>query len=93
MGRTRPAWRKEIFCEELWDHPEIPQSECVRTDRWKLIRYPRHPEYVELFDLRTDPQEKRNLAGETGHQVLLAGMRERCDRWVRELIEARKKFQ
>ncbi len=51
LGRARPPWRREIFCEELWDHPEIPRSECVRTDRWKYIQYPERPEYRELFDL------------------------------------------
>jgi len=30
LGRSRPVWCGEIFCEELWDNPEIPQSECVR---------------------------------------------------------------
>jgi arylsulfatase A-like enzyme len=93
LGRKTPAWRTEIFCEELWDNPEIPQSECVRTERWKLIRYPQHPEYVELFDLQRDPQEKSNLAGDARHTAVLAGMRGDCDRWVRELIDARKKFQ
>jgi len=93
LGRNAPAWRSEIFCEELWDHPEIPRSECVRTDRWKYIQYPMHPEYIELFDLRADPQEKRNLAGDARHAAVLAGMRGDCDRWIRELVAARVKFQ
>ena len=91
-GKTR-AWRTEIFCEELWDNPEIPQSECVRTEGWKFIRYPKHPEYVELFDLQGDPQEKRNLAGDPGRKAVLADMGESCDRWIRKLLDARKRFQ
>jgi arylsulfatase A-like enzyme len=93
LGRGKPVWRHEIFCEELWDHPEIPQSEGVRTDRWKYIRYPKHPEYVELFDLEADPQEKHNLAGEARSRARLGELDGRCDRWIRELVEARKKFQ
>jgi len=93
LGRKTPAWRTEIFCEELWDHPEIPRSECVRTDRWKYIQYPMHPEYIELFDLRADPQEKRNLAGDARHAAVLAQMRRDCDRWIRDLVDARRKFQ
>jgi arylsulfatase A-like enzyme len=93
LSRKTPAWRTEIFCEELWDHPEIPQSECVRTERWKFIRYPKHPEYAELFDLQADPQEKCNLAGDPRDKAVLAEMGENCDRWIRELIDARKKFQ
>jgi arylsulfatase A-like enzyme len=93
LGRSRPAWRGEIFCEELWDHPDIPQSECVRTDRWKFIQYPKHPEYVELFDLEADPLEKRNLAGEARHRPTLEELRAHCRQWIENLVEARKKFQ
>ena len=93
LGRRSPSWRQEIFCEELWDHPEIPRSECVRTDQWKFIRYPQHPEYVELFDLRADPEEKRNRAGDPDAKAVLAGSRESCDRWIRALTADREKFQ
>jgi arylsulfatase A-like enzyme len=93
LGRSRPAWRGEIFCEELLDNPEIPQSECVRTDRWKYIQYPRHPEYVELFDLEEDPQEKRNLAGDNAQRARLEDLRERCRKWIERLVAERKRFQ
>ena len=91
-GRV-PEWRKEIFCEELWDHPEIPRSECVRTDRWKYIQYPEHPEYIELFDLEADPQEKRNLAGEKGQRARFEELREHCRSWIENLVAARKKLR
>ena len=93
LGRRTPAWRSEIFCEELWDHPEIPRSECVRTERWKYIQYPGHPEYVELFDLAADPDEKRNLAGDPGHTRVLAELRERCGRRIKALLDDQAKFR
>jgi arylsulfatase A-like enzyme len=93
LGRGTPAWRSEIFCEELWDHPEIPRSECVRTERWKYIQYPGHPEYVELFDLAADPDEKRNLAGDPGHARVLTELRERCSRTIRELLDDQAKIK
>ena len=93
LSRSRPAWRGEIFCEELWDNPEIPQSECVRTDRWKYIQYPKHPDYSELFDLLNDPQEKHNLAGEARYGVTLQGLRDRRRRWIRRLVEAQRRFR
>ena len=58
INGSRVNWRKEILTEHLWDHPEIPQTEAVRTERWKYIRYPQHPEFEELYDLRNDPIEK-----------------------------------
>ncbi|HDT13488.1 MAG TPA: DUF4976 domain-containing protein, partial [Candidatus Aminicenantes bacterium] len=93
LGRRPPAWRTEIFCEELWDHPDIPRSECVRTERWKYIQYPAHPEYVELFDLADDPDEKRNLAGDPGHARVLAELRERCGRTIKDLLDDRADFR
>ena len=36
---------------------------AVRTDRWKLIRYPL-VDRTQLFDLQADPHELRNLAAE-----------------------------
>jgi arylsulfatase A-like enzyme len=93
LGRRSQAWRSAIFCEELWDHPEIPRSECVRTERWKYIQYPGHPEYVELFDLASDPDEKRNLAGDPGYACVLAELRERCGRTIRELLDDQAKIK
>jgi arylsulfatase A-like enzyme len=93
LGRKRPAWRSEVFCEELWDHPDIPRSECVRTKRWKYIQYPAHPEYVELFDLADDPDEKRNLAGDPRYARVLAALRRRCARTIRELLIDQAKFR
>src|SRR5262249_36231620 len=38
----------------------------VRTDRWKLIRYP-HINHTQLFDLQADPDETNDLAGDPKH--------------------------
>lgn len=74
-----PAWREELFTEHLWDHPRLPRTEGLRTERWKYIRYLDHPEYEELYDLEADPHEARNLAGAPEHAGLLADLRARCD--------------
>jgi arylsulfatase A-like enzyme len=74
-----PAWREELFTEHLWDHPRLPRTEGLRTERWKYIRYLEHPEYEELYDLEADPHEARNLAGAPEHAGRLADLRARCD--------------
>jgi arylsulfatase A-like enzyme len=76
------GWREEIFCEHLWDLEEIPRSECIRTQSWKYIRYPRHPDFEELYDLHTDPQEICNLALMEENQSLLRQLREKCDQAI-----------
>jgi len=39
----------------------------------------RLPALEELYDLRSDPQESRNLAGDPGHQETLAELRAKLD--------------
>ena len=72
------GWRSEVFTEHLWRHPEIPRTEALRSDDWKYIRYLDHPEYEELYDLRSDPREERNLARLAEHAERLADLSARC---------------
>ena len=82
-GRHQPS-RTEVFCEHLWDHPQIPQTEGLRTGGWKYIRYLKHPEYEELYNLTDDPNESQNLAYDPGQSLRLQRLRRRC----RELAES-----
>jgi len=74
-----------VFTEHLWNNPKIPQTEAVRTERWKYIRYPGHPEFEELYDLDSDRWETRNLARDAPQQPRLLQMRRDCDGWIRRL--------
>ena len=50
----------------------------MRNERWKYIRYVNEsPVIEELFDLKRDPWEARNLAGDAKHAEMLAKLRER----------------
>jgi arylsulfatase A-like enzyme len=48
----------------------------VRTDRYKLIRYP-HVGRVQLFDVRDDPRETRNLAADPAYAAVVERLTER----------------
>jgi arylsulfatase A-like enzyme len=76
-GRKHPR-RTQVFCEHLWDHPQIPQTECIRTGEWKYIRYMRHLEYEELYNLADDPDERQNLANDPEQASRLKNLRQRC---------------
>lgn len=63
-----PAWRTAFFYEYNYEKqfPYTPNIRGVRTDDWKYIHYPhgdggpdRHK--AELYDLKHDPDERRNL--------------------------------
>jgi arylsulfatase A-like enzyme len=77
-----PSWRSEFYYSHLFDHKIIPKSEGMRNERWKYIRYiESDPLYEELYDLRDDPHEERNLARAGGHESQLTTMRERWKTW------------
>ncbi len=70
---------KDIRDEKLAPYPRtrsvlLPFSDLmrsVRDTRWKLIVYPQI-NHRQLFDLRDDPHETRDLAAEPGHEPEIA---------------------
>jgi arylsulfatase A-like enzyme len=78
-------WRKSFLAEYFQESgfPGTPTLVAVRTETAKLVRYPGHEEWTELFDLAKDPYETRNLARDPAHQDLLRQMSEEYDRQVK----------
>ncbi|MCX6365444.1 MAG: sulfatase-like hydrolase/transferase [Armatimonadetes bacterium] len=65
-GKPPADWRKAYFYTYFYEQGfnGIPTTQCVRTETAKLIQYPEHPELTEVFDLKADPYETKNLAKE-----------------------------
>lgn len=78
----KTEWRDDWFYEHHFAYGgKIPESEGVRTGQWKYIRYTSAaPAVEELYDLRKDPLETRNLAGVSEYADQLADLRLR---WLR----------
>jgi N-acetylglucosamine-6-sulfatase len=85
------GWRESWYYEYNYEKqfPYTPNVRGVRTTRWKYIRYPhgdggsdRH--MAELYDIRSDPNETRNLINEPGYAPVVAQLREELDRLIRE---------
>jgi len=74
-GDTDTLARDTVLIEHLWDFENIPPSEGVRTDEWKYLRYVNDPMIEELYDLRNDPEETKNLAADATHQKTLNSLR------------------
>ena len=71
--------RNAILIEHLWDNPDIPSSEAIRTERWKYFRYRLIKAPEELYDLKNDPLEKNNLASDIQYAKILAKLRKECE--------------
>jgi arylsulfatase A-like enzyme len=57
-----------------------PDAKMVRTDRWKYNHYP--DGFAELYDLRSDPAERTNLAGRPEFHAVEDEMRLRLLNWL-----------
>lgn len=77
-----PSWRSAWFYEYNYEQqfPYTPNVRGVRTDEWKYIRYPhgdgspdRH--LAELYHLKADPTERRNLIADPASASALARLR------------------
>ena len=84
VGQESVDWRDHFYYEHTYqtDPPRspIPESEGIRTQRWKYIRYPETvPVYEQLFDLEADPLEQHNLALLDAHAQRLSELRKQCD--------------
>ncbi len=64
-GDTPKDWRSSFFYE-YFKEPNFtsPTVLAVRTTTHKLITYPDHDEWTELFDLAHDPYEIKNLSSD-----------------------------
>lgn len=61
-GQAR-GWRTSFLYEYWIDLTDsVPRMLGVRTDDWKLIRYPELDDIDEMYDLKKDPYEMTNLA-------------------------------
>jgi N-acetylglucosamine-6-sulfatase len=84
----RPVWRNSFLIEYYSDtvFPRIARMgyKAVRTGRWKYIHYLELGEMDELYDLKTDPYEMKNLIHHPGAQKALVEMKKEMERLLNE---------
>ena len=76
--KPTPDWRDAVYYayyENAAVH-NVPQHDGVRTDRYKLMYFPRTREW-QLFDLVKDPQEMTSVHDHSEYAPILAGMQQR----------------
>jgi N-acetylglucosamine-6-sulfatase len=72
---------RDVFVEYYTDtvFPRVRKMgyTALRTDRWKLVHYKELQGADELYDLRSDPNELKNLATDPASATTLAEMTDR----------------
>lgn len=71
--------RDTILIEHLWEMPDIPSCEGVRTDEWKYFRYVNDERIEELYNLINDPNEEFDLSKDKKYAKVLTDLRNKTD--------------
>jgi arylsulfatase A-like enzyme len=91
LGARAPDWRDEFFYEHptVTSRNRIPSSQAVVGRDWKYIEWPEF-RFRQLFDLRNDPGEIRNLAEEPSYAGRLERMRQQLEAWRERALTAQR---
>jgi arylsulfatase A-like enzyme len=85
-GKTEAAWRDSYFYCYFYEKGfNAPLTTAVRTAEAKLIRYPGHDEWTEVFDLKADPYEIKNLANDPAYADLRKKLEAEYDRQAKAI--------
>ncbi|MDF1710950.1 MAG: sulfatase [Akkermansiaceae bacterium] len=85
-GNKPDDWRKSIYYHyyEYPSYHQVPRHNGIRTDRYKLINFYEFGEW-EFYDLKTDPDELKNLYGNPEKKKLIEQIR-------KQLLELQKDY-
>ena len=88
------SWRDDFFYEHSYDpgaSAYIPKSVGVVTPTWKYMRYyngatsGKQVVYEELFNVATDPHEKKNMINETAQQSLVKQYKKKLTQYEKQM--------
>lgn len=83
-GADKSGWRKAVY----YHYYEFPQPHHVyphfglRTERYTLVRFYGPGDSWELYDLKKDPMQLRNIYGTKGTEKITAGLKEELRRQI-----------
>jgi len=72
-------WRDFFLYAYYWERnfPQTPTMHAIREDQYKFIRYYGIWDTDELYDIRNDPKETKNLINDPQFKALAAKMRKK----------------
>jgi len=87
-GKKMKDWRTSLYYHfyESQDDHAVNKHYGVRTDRYKLIHFYNRIDTWELYDLKKDPDEMRNVINDPSYAKILSAMKA-------ELMKLQEKYQ
>ncbi len=83
---AKTDWRTSFVFEYFREGQfGAPTLSGVRTDTAKLVRYPGHEDWTEVFDLQADPYELQNLAANPARKDLLTSLEAEYQKQAQEV--------
>jgi uncharacterized sulfatase len=83
-GEKTP-WRDEIYGQYDLHNLGLAYMRMIRTPEWKLVRHHHVNGLDELYDLRNDPLETRNLYGQPQHRARRDELQKRLSAWQKSI--------
>ena len=83
-GQTPKDWRKEIYYH-YYEYPSVhmvPRHNGIRSKRYKLMHFYQFENEWELYDLKSDPDELKNLYGDPKFAKVRNRMKARLEHLV-----------
>jgi N-acetylglucosamine-6-sulfatase len=76
--RKLSSWREFLLYEYYWEwpFPQTPTMFALRGDQYKYIHYYGLWDSNELYDMKADPLESRNLINSPEHEQVVKQLRE-----------------
>jgi len=84
-GEQPSEWRKEIFAQYDLYHAGLAYMRMVRTDDWKLVRHHVTTGMNELYDLKNDPGETKNLYHDPASRAARDDLQARLTAWEQSI--------
>ena len=80
---AKVAWRDAVFAQYDPHNGLDANMRSIRTERWHLVRqYKKNGQPDELFDVKNDPGELRNLYGDAEHRAVRDDLQRRLTEWM-----------
>lgn len=80
-GETITGWDNDMYAAYDLHNGGLAYMRMVRTPEWKLVRHLRENQMDELYDLKNDPGETRNLLGGAKGKPVPPELQSKLDTW------------